>query len=325
MPFFKHFFHIPMMVHGIDDETKLVFVNQCWLDTLGFQKEEVIGKKCTAFLSDSSKRLALNFALPICERDKEVRNIPFEFISKSGDPVQVLLSASSVFDKYTKQNRKLAFMCNITDIPKKDIVSDSDKKWSADAELISSKLMHLRKLNDVTQDRIADFLGMSLRTYQRIEYGQAQVTIDKLIRIAEFFSVDPTYFFTSDENDQTSQKKTVLIVDDESLVLNILKEELQQWGYKVIACERGEEAFQIIQEDKIDVLISDVIMSDLGGIDLAKRILRSKLMDKSSIIMMSGSEKNQIAEKLGLPDNQIIEKPFDYLKLKVIVKNALPS
>ena len=64
---------------------------------------------------------------------------------------------------------------------------------------------------------------------------------------------------------------TVLIVEDEALVLCLLAEALEEQGFHVLAAENGVEALETLQQRHVDVLFTDVNMPGLDGIELARR------------------------------------------------------
>jgi CheY-like chemotaxis protein len=67
------------------------------------------------------------------------------------------------------------------------------------------------------------------------------------------------------------ESATVLIVDDDRIILDLLKEQISVYGYQPILASSGEDALQIAnQKDKIDLLLTDIIMPGINGIDLAK-------------------------------------------------------
>jgi len=69
-----------------------------------------------------------------------------------------------------------------------------------------------------------------------------------------------------------SKKTNVLIVDDEPLVLNSLSGLMMELGYSVISCRNGHEAIDKFIENKIDVVLTDIKMPEISGIELLEKI-----------------------------------------------------
>ena len=119
-------------------------------------------------------------------------------------------------------------------------------------------------------------------------------------------------------------KKRVLIVDDEedmiwSLQKNLPNESLQ---ISIITASSGEEALTILEETKIDLVVTDIKMSGMSGIDLLINLRETK--PEVGVIVMtafpSAENETVVMEKGGL---RFIEKPFDIKEMRDIVRNAL--
>ena len=108
---------------------------------------------------------------------------------------------------------------------------------------------------------------------------------------------------------------TVLVVDDEPYVLEMLKQQLLYFGYNIITARNGMEALQKAEKFKrIDILLTDIMMPFMNGIELAKEF--NKLFPATTIFFMSGyiSSSLDIDE---LPDKNytVFEKPFSLTSL----------
>lgn len=66
---------------------------------------------------------------------------------------------------------------------------------SISKEVFVRRIYLLRKVHSVSQGELADLLGISRRTYQRMEYGESEINVQLLLKIAETFNVDINYFF----------------------------------------------------------------------------------------------------------------------------------
>lgn len=69
-----------------------------------------------------------------------------------------------------------------------------------------------------------------------------------------------------------SDGTTVLVVDDDRVLADTLAEILRRHGYKPVALYSGEEAVELAERFRPDVLLSDIRMSDLNGVEAAKRV-----------------------------------------------------
>jgi DNA-binding NtrC family response regulator len=108
---------------------------------------------------------------------------------------------------------------------------------------------------------------------------------------------------------------TVLIVDDESYVLDMLREQLAYFGYNIITACSGEEALQKAEEFKpIDILLTDIMMPYMNGIELAKKF--NKLFPETKIFFMSGYTSPSLNfHELPKENYSFFEKPFSIDRL----------
>ncbi len=116
--------------------------------------------------------------------------------------------------------------------------------------------------------------------------------------------------------------KTVLVVDDEKSVRDSLKMILEYERYDVQYAENGEQALKAVQSSHLDVVLLDVKMAGMDGIEVLQRVRERK--PDLPVIMISGHgtiETAVEATKLGAFD--FLPKPLDRDKLLVTVRNAL--
>ena len=69
--------------------------------------------------------------------------------------------------------------------------------------------------------------------------------------------------------------KTILIVDDEKNLLKLYEKEFSEEGYRVITANSGSEALQKIEKDSFDLVVLDIRMPDLNGVETLKKIMES--------------------------------------------------
>lgn len=119
-----------------------------------------------------------------------------------------------------------------------------------------------------------------------------------------------------------SDKKTVLIVDDESSLLDILTLEFESEGYAVLTSENGRGAIEILKKQKADVVVSDIRMSKGSGIELLNWITENK-PGNPPLLFMSGFSDISPPQAFGLGAEGVFNKPFDFESLLEAVEVAL--
>jgi len=117
------------------------------------------------------------------------------------------------------------------------------------------------------------------------------------------------------------RKRTkILVVDDESIVRESLRDWLENVGYKVEIAESGEEALKIIRQKKIKIMLADLVMPGIDGIELMKEARKIVPTISTVIITAYGSIQTAIsAIREGAHD--YIEKPFCPEKVELLIKN----
>jgi len=116
----------------------------------------------------------------------------------------------------------------------------------------------------------------------------------------------------------------VLIVDDERLVRWSLRQKCEEWGYLVVEAEAGEPALKLAQAESPDLVLLDVRMPDLSGIEVLDRLKKNG--DARAVIMITADpqlDDVKAAMKLGAYD--FVGKPIDFDELQVAIKNALEA
>src|SRR6056297_3446351 len=119
-----------------------------------------------------------------------------------------------------------------------------------------------------------------------------------------------------------ASKPTILVTDDEKSIRNSLREILEFENYTVIEAEGGESAVSRVGSTDIDLMILDIKMKGMDGIEVLEKV--KEIQPNLPVIMISGHGTIKIAveaTKMGAFD--FIEKPPDLNRLLISVRNAL--
>ncbi|GHF93295.1 hypothetical protein GCM10017161_22000 [Thalassotalea marina] len=117
---------------------------------------------------------------------------------------------------------------------------------------------------------------------------------------------------------------TILAVDDAKDSLMLLEFDLAESGYRVITAESGELALEIIKETDVSLVLLDIHMPGISGIDTLKRMQQEQAMQNVPVIMLSASgEEDAIVTALELGADDYITKPYIPKVLLARINNAL--
>lgn len=117
--------------------------------------------------------------------------------------------------------------------------------------------------------------------------------------------------------------KKVLIAEDSSVIQNLTKKILQFQNFDIIAVKNGKEVLKTLENNNYDVILLDINMPQMDGMECAKaiRALPDTIKSKIPIIAITGNAKNYSDEdfhKVGI--NEYIPKPLDFDRLVDSVK-----
>lgn len=115
-------------------------------------------------------------------------------------------------------------------------------------------------------------------------------------------------------------KRNILVVDDDPAILRLLCTNLKARGYKVTTATDGEESLEAVQRDFVDLIILDIMMPRLDGVEVCRRI---REWSNVPIIMLSarGDEKDKV-KCLDLGADDYLTKPFGIAELMARIKAA---
>ncbi len=105
----------PAMLHSIDTSGRLVSVSDYWAEVLGYQRASVIGRKLTDFLTPESRTFAEGEVFPHFFKTGFCKDIPYQFIKKNGEKIDILLSAFAERDSSGEITRTLAVSIDVTE------------------------------------------------------------------------------------------------------------------------------------------------------------------------------------------------------------------
>ncbi|MGD8836219.1 MAG: response regulator transcription factor [Desulfobacteraceae bacterium] len=119
-------------------------------------------------------------------------------------------------------------------------------------------------------------------------------------------------------------KETILVVDDEEDILELVRFNLSREGYHIICAASGEEAWKTLNSQRFDLMILDLMLPGMDGLELARRVKADDAARNMPIIMLSAKgEEADIVAGLELGADDYVTKPFSPRVLIARVRTVL--
>ena len=123
--------------------------------------------------------------------------------------------------------------------------------------------------------------------------------------------VDDT--MSSDSGRSSAASSTVLVVDDDESNRDVLGRVLQSKGYKVVLAGSGPEAIERVEQGRIDLVLLDIMMPDVSGLDVLKKLRETHARDALPVIMATARDQPQdMVDALKMGANDYVTKPLDF-------------
>ena len=119
---------------------------------------------------------------------------------------------------------------------------------------------------------------------------------------------------------QKTEQPTILIVDDEAIIRDLCARALKD--FRTLQAENGQEALRIYSREKVDLVLVDVMMPIMNGLDLLQQI-KERDPEQLVIVMTGYADKDIILRALKADADDFINKPINLLQLKTSIQNAL--
>ncbi|MCE3282463.1 MAG: response regulator [Chitinophagaceae bacterium] len=113
----------------------------------------------------------------------------------------------------------------------------------------------------------------------------------------------------------------ILIAEDEPLILQTIELKLKKEGYEVIACVDGLDALQKIDSEKPDLIITDIMMPYMSGLEVIRKVKQDIHSKNIPVIVLSTmGQENIVEEAFELGADDYLKKPFSLSELSIRIK-----
>ncbi|CAN5234187.1 N/A [soil metagenome] len=120
------------------------------------------------------------------------------------------------------------------------------------------------------------------------------------------------------------QSDTILVADDSMTILAMVSSRLERAGYDVVTAARGDEALRLVQQNRPRLILLDVEMPGLDGVEVARRIRADEALAGTFIVLLTSlSEASEVATGMAAGADAYLTKPFSPQDLQTQVEQLI--
>lgn len=112
----------------------------------------------------------------------------------------------------------------------------------------------------------------------------------------------------------------ILLAEDEDAMRAYLSRALENAGYEVVAVDRGTDALPLLEREHFDLLLSDIVMPEMDGIELAQ--LCSEISPRTKVMFITGFAAVSLRASREAPQARVLSKPFHLRDLVLEVQRV---
>ncbi|MBZ4663618.1 MAG: response regulator receiver modulated diguanylate cyclase [Caloramator sp.] len=255
------------------------------------------------------------------EKDGTLLLIDFDFMEDINKKLglsfgnRIINKVVSEFKKYTT---KVDIAYRMSGDEFAFIFYDRDIKWVKN--VAEQVLSFAKQYGDELQQNISFSAGISSITEDNAEYKDILVRARGALAVAKMEGRGRVVV----DVDSVKQNNmiNILFVDDDRIILSILKSRYKNKGYNVFTASDGLEALEILKENDIDLVVTDYYLKLMNGDELIKKI-RENNSDIPIIVLSSQKNEDYIKRTLDLGADDYVVKPFSPVELDSRIKKLL--
>lgn len=311
-PFDIFFEHAPILMHSIDGEGRIHKVSHRWAETLGYDRDEMIGRKSTEFLTDASRGRAIADVIPKFLETGTVENVEYDFVRKDGTILPVVMSASSILDTDGAFVRSLAIMFDNTDAVR------------ARNELLR-KAQEAEEANRA-KSRFLAAMSHEIRTPMNAIMGFAQLlklsNLDETRRghVRSILSAGGTLMnLLTDLLDLGQAEEGRMRVEKRSFDLNVMLDQVSDWWYSsaqekglklTVAAERGMPNRIIGDPVRIQQVLNNFLGNAVKFTDEGRILLSLEMIERTGETARLRFEVTDTGSGMDAHQIALLFKPF---------------
>jgi len=120
-----------------------------------------------------------------------------------------------------------------------------------------------------------------------------------------------------------SDKKQILLAEDNATLALLLKIRIEKEGYTPIIAENGKRAIELIESEKPDLILTDIMMPFVSGLEVISHVRNNLKLQTPVVVFSSAGQEEMVLKAFSLGANDFISKPFSPNEFMVRLRRFL--
>jgi PAS domain S-box-containing protein len=331
----------PDIVVAVDSTGVIVYYNDGAEKTLGYSSAEILGDHVSKLYPSVSeaKRVMRAMRDDACGGPGKVKNFETVFVDRWGEKIPVAISGSILVDEDGLEIGSIGFAKDIRDLRDRDRMATLGEVAVAVCHEINNPLEVILNQAELLHKFVCETANEEKAVVEderidaiRREVSNIQGIISRLVAMSQGAEYGTREYYYGRQMTDLAPRETarpqnsleglrVLVVDDDLGVCQSVRDLLASEGCDVLTAGGGLEALKILEKNKVDVVVSDVVMPDLDGYDLFMEIKRR---GDTPVLLMTGYyyDRDHVIKRSRLEglEGVLFKKPVDPQRLKQLVR-----
>ena len=331
----------PDIVVAVDRTGTIIFYNDGAEKNLGYTAAEILGQNVTKLYPSLAEARRVMDAMRSDDwgGPGKVKNFETIFVDRWGQELPVAISGSILCDDAGLETGSIGFAKDIREIRRRDRLATLGEVAVAVCHQINNPLEVILNQIELLDHFVRETASEERAVVEeervdavRRETGKIQQIINRLVEMAQGAEYGTREYHAgtqmadlqprpSTRRQRTLEGLRVMVVDDDLGVCHSVRDLLVEEGCDVVTAGGGLEALQIFDTERVDLVVSDVVMPDLDGYDLFMEIKRRS---NTPVLLMTGYyyDRDHVIKRSRLEglEGVLFKKPVDPERLKALIR-----
>ncbi len=281
----------PVMMKAVDGQGRIIDMNEAYVNTLGYSREEMMGRPSVDFLTEESRNYVINVVTPEVERTGEMKHIEVRMVTKSGDIIDAELSVAAQFNDDGTVDRVHSVFINISDRKQAEQLRDRNRALEEE----------LRSLSGSTQ-----IIGQSKAIHEVLSGINAVCKTDSTVLLYGETGTGKELLARTIHNLSARKERTMITVNCGALPANLIESELfgHEKGAFTGATARRVGRFEIADK-------STIFLDEVGELPTEAQTRLLRVLQERTFERVGGTDVLQTDVRVIAATNRDLKKEVD--------------